>query len=154
MAKDPVQMRNLHPSAPAEGGQNAFHSGENKLAGYNITRLIPRIDALLLVLKSCKATDCAKPWKALHPNADVKNLRDAMNGTFDDKYDSIPRVQFCKCFTNGTIDLAAEGPRWKGNGDVVGLCPQGAKQTEFEDNEDERMTQRYQEEWGYWDDWE
>lgn len=90
MNKDPGQMRNLHPTAPAESGhKNPFHSGENQLAGYDIERLLTRVDALLLVLKSCKGNACVKPWKELHHDGNVNNLRDAMNQTFEDKYSKL-----------------------------------------------------------------
>ncbi|KKY17570.1 putative arylsulfatase [Phaeomoniella chlamydospora] len=113
MSKDPVQMRNLHPTAPAGKGQpNPYDSGETKIAGYDIKLLLSRIDALLLVLKSCKRRACSNPWEQLHLNGEVKSLRDAMGQEFDDKYYKLPKVQFRKCFKNGTIDLWAEGPQW------------------------------------------
>lgn len=113
MNKDPVQMRNLHPSAPAEPGQqNPFDSGEDKIAGYDIKRLLPRIDGLLLLLKSCNRDTCVHPWKHLHRNGEVKNLRDAMQHKYDAKYHRLPKVHFRKCFKNGTVDLWAEGPQW------------------------------------------
>lgn len=115
MKEDPVQMRNLHPSAPTVNGtQNAFYSGENKRAGFDITRLAGRVDALLLVLKSCKGNECRDPWKQLHPSGEVNNLKDAMNERFDNTYKKLTKIRFNKCFTDGTIDLGAEGPQWNG----------------------------------------
>ncbi|KAH8806191.1 arylsulfatase [Xylogone sp. PMI_703] len=94
MNKDPVQMHNLHPTAPVEPGQkNAYDSGEKKLAGYDIKRVLPRLDALFLVLKSCKRSSCSKPWQHLHPEGDVNNLRDAMAKQFDDKYHKLPKLK-------------------------------------------------------------
>jgi N-acetylglucosamine-6-sulfatase len=161
MKKDPVQMRNLHPSAPAEEGhKNPFNSGEQKLAGYDITRLLPRVDALLLVLKSCKGSACAKPWKELHPNEEVKNLNDAMDMRFDDKYKSVPKVRFNRCFKNGTIDLVAEGPQWKSGGldniQVFDLETDGQEvaQVKLTADEDEELVEGWEGEEGYWDDWE
>ncbi|KAI9744302.1 MAG: hypothetical protein M1818_002454 [Claussenomyces sp. TS43310] len=113
MIQDPVQMRNLDPSAPAlTGHQNAYQSGEDKLAGYDITALLNRIDALLLVLKSCKANECLQPWKQLHLSGNVKSLRDAMGKEYDQMYEKITKVEFRKCFKTGKIDLWAEGPQW------------------------------------------
>jgi hypothetical protein len=37
--------------------------------------LIPRLDALMMVLKSCKGDTCRKPWTALHPSGDVASLK-------------------------------------------------------------------------------
>lgn len=114
MNKDPVQMRNLHPTAPHEKGhKNAFHSGEGHIADYEIKRLLPRIDALLLVLKSCTREACSNPWKQLHPNGKVHNLKHAMHHNFDHYYIGLPKVHFRKCFKNGKINLWAEGPQWR-----------------------------------------
>jgi N-acetylglucosamine-6-sulfatase len=178
MKKDPVQMRNLHPTAPApEMHKNAFHSGEQKLAGFEIKRLLPRIDALPLVLKTCKGDECRRPWKQLHPDGEVKNLRDAMDKKHDHWYHALPKVKFNRCFNNGTIDLAAEGPQWHGQ------CPvshnphsQGTAHREmeqaafygytepvirgFDENmyETDRGEAEFLDGWegeeGYWDDWE
>ncbi len=153
MQKDPVQMRNLHPSAPSEEGQqNAFHGGENEIAGFNITRLLPRVDALLLVLKSCKRGVCAHPWKELHQNGSVNNLRDAMDKSFDLQYESYPKVRYNKCFTNGTIDLAAEGPQWNSSG-VFDLAAIGLDTPQVILTDD---AQGPADGWDsvYWDDWE
>jgi N-acetylglucosamine-6-sulfatase len=114
MKKDPVQMHNLHPKAPHQKGhKNAFHAGEDHIAGYKIKRLLSRIDALLLVLKSCKAEACASPWKELHPNGKVHSLKQAMHHGFDGYYHGLPKVHFRKCYKNGKIDLWAEGPQWR-----------------------------------------
>lgn len=154
MIQDPVQMRNLHPTAPHEPGKkNAYDSGEKSLAGYDTTRLIQRVDALLMVLKSCKGASCTKPWQELHPNGQVKNLRDAMSSDFDEKYEKIRNVKFNKCYKNGTIDLSAEGPQWKGNDQVEVGPMDGFNQTMFITDEDENFTLGWESE-GYWDDWE
>ncbi|KAF2178650.1 alkaline phosphatase-like protein [Zopfia rhizophila CBS 207.26] len=154
MNQDPVQMRNLHPTAPHEPGKkNPYDSGEKQLAGYDIPRLIQRVDALLMVLKSCQGNSCSKPWQELHPNGQVKNLRDAMDSNFDEKYKNIKSVKFNKCYKDGTIDIGAEGPQWKGN-DQVDVGPMGGlNQTTFTTEEDENFTLGWERE-GYWDDWE
>ena len=115
MHKDAVQMRNLHPTAPHEKHhkKNAFHAGEDHIAGYKIKRLLPRIDALLLVLKSCKGAECAHPWKQLHRNGKVHNLKQAMHHTYDSYYQGLPKVHFRKCHKNGEINLHDEGPQWR-----------------------------------------
>ena len=152
MQADSVQMRNLHPTAPAEEGQsNPYDSGMKQLAGYDIPRILTRIDALLLVLKSCKASVCAEPWKALHPDGSVKNLRDAMAATYDQKYMDIPRVRYNRCFTNGTIDLKAEGPQWGSNvPNDAGPDDQDDMQTFLVPSNDPLDGWEN----GYWDDWE
>ncbi|KAF2098540.1 alkaline phosphatase-like protein, partial [Rhizodiscina lignyota] len=85
MSWDQYQLTNLHPDAPTEAGQtNAYHRGMNTLLGRPIEQLIHRLDAVVLVQKSCKTEQCRQPWKQLHPNGTVSNLIDAL----DEKYDA------------------------------------------------------------------
>ena len=111
LATDRVQMENLHPTAPAlKGGQNAFDAGEKTLASFPIAKLPKCIDAALLVLKSCKGTDipCYEPSVQLHPDGDVKNLRDVMQNRWDGKYSKLYedyKVGFTKCYKNGRISI-------------------------------------------------
>ncbi|KAF2677191.1 alkaline phosphatase-like protein [Lentithecium fluviatile CBS 122367] len=126
LSSDRVQMNNLHPSAPAlTGDKNAFDSGATTLANFPIPKMLKRIDAALLVLKSCKgnAIPCNKPWAQLHPDGNVNSLRDAMDQRFDQKYDELYKnykVKFTSCFKNGRIDIGAEGPQWTRNGPTAG----------------------------------
>ncbi|KAF2794585.1 alkaline phosphatase-like protein [Melanomma pulvis-pyrius CBS 109.77] len=171
LANDRVELRNLHPTAPAPaGGKNAFDSGDTELAGFPIPKLLKRIDAALLVLKSCQGNSipCNKPWAQLHPNANVNNLRDAMNNRWDENYDnwySKYKVRFTKCYKNGKIDIGAEGPQWTTNGPTDG----GHATVLFNDstNPDDWSTPsdgiEADENWvvgddgeeeGWWDDWE
>lgn len=42
--------------------------------------LVNRLDALLLVLKTCRAEACRDPWRILHPDdRSVKTLADALH---------------------------------------------------------------------------
>lgn len=156
MAADVVQMHNLHPSAPAPaGGKNAFDAGQTQLAGYPIKKLLPRLDALLLVLKSCTGNACAQPWHELHQGGQVKNVKDAMDTTWDRKYEELYakyKVRFNRCFKNGTIDIEAEGPQWKGDGRVDAGPPvlMVGNGTEV----DESWEQSHDVDEGWWDDWE
>jgi len=171
LATDRVQMKNLHPTAPApEGGQNAFDAGEKTLAGFPIRKLLKRIDAALLVLKSCKGTEipCHKPWAQLHPDGKVNSLRDAMDSRWDEKYDKLYKdykVGFTKCYKNGKIDVGAEGPQWTNNGPVVGGQAMAMFNNSTDPDEwsmpsngtdvDENWTVgKDGEEEGWWDDWE
>lgn len=113
MKKDPIQMVNLHPKAPApKGKKNAFNRGQKKLSGMAIKKLLPRLDALLMVLKSCKGSSCKSPWKELHPSGNVKNLRDAMAPGYDSDYHNMRKVRYNKCHKTGVINLHDEGPQW------------------------------------------
>lgn len=60
MKVDPYELHNLYDGANVQ--------------------LVNRLDALLVVLKSCRAETCRDPWSVLHPNDDsVKTLKDALN---------------------------------------------------------------------------
>jgi N-acetylglucosamine-6-sulfatase len=74
-----------------------------------ISKLQSRLDALLLVLKTCKASSCTDPWSVIHPNGDVVNLEDALASQYDDFYAEQPKVSFSKCEL-GQI-LTSEGPQ-------------------------------------------
>ena len=67
------------------------------LLGMPAISVVNRLDALLLVLKSCAGSSCAQPWTELHPSEDVKTLTGALNTTYDDFYESQPKVTFEAC---------------------------------------------------------
>lgn len=75
---------------------------------FSLDRILPRLDALLMVLKTCTGRTCRHPWESLHPDGDVRNLREAMEGRFDGFYEGLEKVQFGKC-ERGYI-LGSEGP--------------------------------------------
>ena len=80
------------------------------MLGLPLSNVISRLDALLLVLKSCKGSSCTKPWHVLHPKGDVVNLKDALSSTFDTFYEKEQsRVGFTRCEPGQIID--AEGPQ-------------------------------------------
>lgn len=99
--------------------ENLFRTNRRKLLGHNVKRIISRLDALLLVLKSCKASECTDPWKVLHPAGNVKTLEEALHPRFDAFYNAQPSISFAACeegyFTQ------SEGPQtgyaYKRNGD-------------------------------------
>ena len=101
MSADAQQMHNLYVN---------YTYKPNEGSGYPVNRLESRLDALLLVLKSCKAETCTAPWKALHPDGSVGSLPDAMNPKFDQFYEKQQnRVAYDYC-APGYI-IAAEGPQ-------------------------------------------
>lgn len=106
MTKDPQQMHNLYE--PYTYQQHAAASSSSN--PYNLNRLESRLDALMLVLKSCKAQTCMKPWLALHPGGAVTNLPEAMDAKYDQFYEEQQqRVSYNWC-DQGYI-IAAEGPQ-------------------------------------------
>lgn len=108
MNTDPGQMVNLllpeeTPPAPAR-----------KLLGVPLEQLTTRLDALLFVLKSCKAEACVQPWKALFPAENVGNLQDALAERYDSFFAQRSGVEFNQC-EMGYI-LESEGPQFGEDG--------------------------------------
>jgi hypothetical protein len=85
------------------------------VTGHLLSKIVPRLDALLFVLKSCKSSTCQKPWQALHPDGDVVTLEDALASRFDRFYEAEQqRVEYSFC-SNGYL-IEAEGPMWETQG--------------------------------------
>ncbi|KAK6814360.1 hypothetical protein RU639_009474 [Aspergillus parasiticus] len=101
LTTDPYELNNLHPSVSG--------NTEQRLLGYPIEKVISRLDALLLVLKSCKGSTCVKPWEVLHPAGDVQTLSDALGDVFDAFYDEQVKVEYGWCEEGYIVE--AEGPQ-------------------------------------------
>ena len=74
------------------------------------------MDALLLVLKSCKAGNCRNPWKVLHDKGEVQSLPEALTRDQDDFYATLPKVKYDHC--TGYYDYANEAPHFGDIADV------------------------------------
>lgn len=68
-----------------------------EIAGRPVNQILPRLDALIMVLKTCKDSLCSYPWKALHPDGKVHDLKDALHPRFDDFYAAQPKMTFSSC---------------------------------------------------------
>ncbi|KAI9743875.1 MAG: hypothetical protein M1818_002609 [Claussenomyces sp. TS43310] len=105
---DPHQMNNIYPQQQksTKGAESS-----NRLSSVsNLERLISRLDALLMVTKSCKGRTCVSPWGVLHPDGDVKTLKDALDQKFDSFYSFVgQRVRFDRCELGYIIE--SEGPQ-------------------------------------------
>ncbi|XPS75790.1 hypothetical protein M3J07_007857 [Ascochyta lentis] len=106
MTSDPHQLTNLHNTPTT-------------INNWPTPSLSARLDALLLTLKRCKARTCTRPWEKLHPQGDVKNLRDAMDARFDAFYERYQlKVEFQECKAGQLLEF--EGPLeprgWRGEG--------------------------------------
>lgn len=77
----------LHPSLAAR----------HRVAGRRIKHVINRLEALIRVLRYCRAIECVSPWKILHPWGDVSNLREALRPRYDTFYAEQPKVMFRAC---------------------------------------------------------
>lgn len=62
-------------------------------------QLVARLDALLMVLKTCRQDTCRDPYSVLFPKSEVKNLTAAMNKTYDTFFNNMPKVAFQGCYT-------------------------------------------------------
>lgn len=84
--------------------------GSNSSIGnFKIDALQTRLDALTMVLKSCKGEVCVKPWKTLHPQCNVNTLGDAMHEKYDYFYSVQPKVSFDMCALGYLLEV--EGPQ-------------------------------------------
>lgn len=97
MQSDPVQMNNLYP--PDEESTNSTTTTTTtKIYNWETSKLIARLDALLLTLKSCAGSTCRRPWAALHPQGDVASLAQALDPRFDAFYaEGQEKVTFSAC---------------------------------------------------------
>ena len=79
--------------SPDERYTISSHSSQDR----SFEHLIRRLDALMLVLKECKAEECRNPWGVLHPRGDVRTLKDSLSAEFDSFYSSQPNVPLDSC---------------------------------------------------------
>lgn len=108
---DPGQMDNLLLSSSTSSTENLVH-GLGR-----IDSVAARLDALLLVLKSCKGDSCRRPWAALHPNGGVESLADAMKEEYNGFYEEEQvKVSFERCELGYLVE--AEGVQFEGVGAV------------------------------------
>ncbi|RYP53175.1 hypothetical protein DL768_001768 [Monosporascus sp. mg162] len=89
MKSDPGQMVNLYETS---------NRGNSNIYDWEAQKLISRLDALLLTLKTCKGVSCRRPWSTLHPRGDVLSLEQAMDPKFDEFYaEGQNKVSFSAC---------------------------------------------------------
>ena len=69
---------------------NIYHQTHN-------LSLISLLDALLIVLKTCKARQCTHPWEVLHPGSNIRSLKDAMSPGFDAFYNAQTKLYWTQC---------------------------------------------------------
>ena len=72
-------------------------------------QLFNRLDALLMVLKTCKQDTCRNPYGVLFPNGNVSTLEDAMQSKYDTFFANQPKVSFSNC--KGANITSSEGPQ-------------------------------------------
>ncbi|OAA57553.1 arylsulfatase [Niveomyces insectorum RCEF 264] len=110
---DPYQLHNLLGSSTDGSGA----SSATTLLDVPLAKVAARLDSLLFVLKSCKSRGCVRPWDVLHPDGDVRNLREALAPEFDSFYEvEQQRVSYSRCELGYLVD--AEGPQFEHDGVV------------------------------------
>lgn len=105
MSKDPYQIDNLLDPKKTEGSVGPAST----ILGRDIATLADRLDALMLVMKSCKGNACVEPWRRIHPRGDVHSLSAALSPKYDAFYAQQPKVSFSSCEAGYILD--AEGPQ-------------------------------------------
>ncbi|ETN40584.1 uncharacterized protein HMPREF1541_04861 [Cyphellophora europaea CBS 101466] len=105
---DPYQLTNLHPTSNASSSADhilhfplpsptSSSSSSLSTTPITISRLLPRLNALLTVLKTCVATQCTDPWRELHPDGSVQDLSGALARGFDEFYERQDPMEFTRC---------------------------------------------------------
>ncbi|KAK5168216.1 uncharacterized protein LTR77_006785 [Saxophila tyrrhenica] len=105
---EPVSVSNTSAYRKRQNDAEAVASGAT------VARLTLRLDALLLVLKTCSGRQCTHPWETLFPRGEVQSLADALDQRYEDFFETqVDTVQFEKC-EKGYI-AESEGPVWSGS---------------------------------------
>ncbi|ORY86729.1 putative arylsulfatase precursor [Leucosporidium creatinivorum] len=79
---DPDQMINL---------------AETAVRSESLIKLQHRLDALLLVLKTCVGEVCRNPWKTVFPDGSVSSLNAGLEKRFDGYFADLPKVKYSYC---------------------------------------------------------
>lgn len=104
--EDPHQVRNLLAAHNGRGPFAAF----GPLADHT-RRVAERLDALTLVLKTCVADACRRPFAVLFPRGEAGSFAEALEPRFDAYFANLPRVQFKECALGFQSRL--EKPEWE-----------------------------------------
>lgn len=104
MIKDEYQMNNL-----LQDTTNIKSIGSSSTyLDRPLSEAVARLDALLMVLKTCIGVECTKPWLQLHPQGNVNTLKDALSSDYDAFYSSQQKVSFTACKQGYIVEY--EGP--------------------------------------------
>ncbi|KAK5995678.1 Arylsulfatase [Cladobotryum mycophilum] len=106
MKRDPGQLNNLLSPKQNTAPPQLLPLGGRQI---HLHQIANRLDALMMVLKSCKEKSCADPWGTLHPGGDVRSLRQALSPRFDTFYREQVKVSFTECELGYIV--ASEGPQ-------------------------------------------
>lgn len=81
-----------------------------QIAGRPLDQILTRLNALIMVLKTCKDRLCTYPWESLHPDGSVRSLKQALNGRFDEFYSNQPQMWFSDCSLGYFMEAENQDP--------------------------------------------
>lgn len=121
LVSDPHQINNLLAPLNKAGRFASFdsvNSDGKHIFPHDLRRLLHRLDALVLVLKTCQGETCTAPYKALFPSAsfestggEVFKLEQVLEERYDAYFRRLPKVQYDRCELGYRAEL--EKPDWK-----------------------------------------
>jgi hypothetical protein len=79
---------------------------------YPLSSLQARLDAMILVLKTCKGKVCSDPWAEPLLGSGVAVLTQAMDAKYDAYFEKLPKVSYSVCEAGYIAE--SEGPMWEG----------------------------------------
>ncbi|KAF1965780.1 Arylsulphatase [Bimuria novae-zelandiae CBS 107.79] len=94
MTRDPGQLENYFDD---DDEKMVAKRDAYELAGRPFAHVVDRLDALMMVLKSCKGRACVEPWSVLQPKSGIRMLQDALEQKYDVFYNEQPKVSFDEC---------------------------------------------------------
>lgn len=116
LQRDPHQVNNLLAPLNEAGPFADFGSTtpEGKpIISHHLQKILHRLDALTLVLKTCSDDACRKPYQVLFPTLveDVYRFSQVLDSRFDDYFINLPKVRFAECALGYQSRL--EKPEWR-----------------------------------------
>lgn len=113
LQEDPHQVRNLLKTHNHLGAFATFDA-EQHLSNKH-QQLLHRLDALLLVLKTCQGEVCHKPYSAIFPDisatgGEIFKLAHALDPKYDHYFAKLPKVEYSRCELGYQARL--EKPDW------------------------------------------
>jgi hypothetical protein len=133
LVADPYQINNLLAPLNSAGEFRPFDTADAadgaSLVPHKLQRVLHRLDALLLVLKTCTGTACTQPYAALFPHltagSEIYRFAQITHPRFDAYFAALPKVRFDKCVLGFQSRL--EKPEWSEEwayGALSGSAPQ------------------------------
>lgn len=88
------------------------------LAGRLLGDVLTRLNALVMVLKTCSGRSCTRPWESLHTDGSIRTLKQALNPRFDSFYRDQPQMWFSDCPEAYIAEMESQEPVGKHPGEL------------------------------------